>query len=256
MKVISLQSGSRGNCIYVETNKTKLLFDAGISGKAAKARLAAFGKDIRDVDGLFISHDHSDHIKNAGVFSRKFGHKLLVSEKTYQSRSGGLGDVEILHHFQRCERIELGDVCVETHPTPHDGADPCAFVIEAEGKRLGILTDLGYAFAELSGIIRGLDAVMLESNFDPYMLENGPYPYSVQSRIKGDGGHISNQQAAELLIENANDRLSWACLSHISENNNTPETALSVFQKALKPSGKKIQLFAASQREAACMPEI
>ncbi|ARN56575.1 MBL fold metallo-hydrolase [Sedimentisphaera salicampi] len=256
MKVISLQSGSRGNCIYVETSETSLLFDAGISGKAAKARLAAFGKDIRDVSGLFISHDHSDHIKNAGVFSRKFGHKLLVSEKTYQSRSGGLGDVEILHHFHSGEKIQLGGICVETHPTPHDGVNPCAFVIEAEGKRLGILTDLGFAFPELSEIISGLDAVMLESNFDPYMLDNGPYPYSVRSRIKGDGGHISNQQAAALLMENANDNLSWACLSHISENNNTPQKALEAFQKAMQPSGKNISLFTASQREAACMPEV
>ena len=148
MRVISLQSGSNGNAIYVEAGGRKLLFDAGISGKHAQLRLSEHGRDIRDVDAMLISHDHRDHIAMAGIYQRKFGLAMHVTEPTLEAglRRHNLGRLGTVEHFRAGERIDLGDVIVETIPTPHDAADGCGFVISAEGKRLGLLTDLARIF--------------------------------------------------------------------------------------------------------------
>ncbi|MEJ2696240.1 MAG: hypothetical protein P8013_06290, partial [Candidatus Sulfobium sp.] len=120
--------------------------------------------------------------------------------------------------------LQFGGISVESVPTPHDGADGAAFVIDAGGKRLGIMTDLGHVFAGLEDIMAGMDAVFLESNYEPSMLDAGPYPASLKRRIAGPEGHISNIEAAELL--RSCTRLKWACLSHLSGQNNRPETAV------------------------------
>ncbi|MBS3821249.1 MAG: MBL fold metallo-hydrolase [Planctomycetes bacterium] len=226
MRAMALQSGSNGNCIYVQAGRTRLLFDAGISGKQAQLRLAGTGVDIHGCGGLFISHDHVDHMKSAGIFQRKFAVPLHVTERTLAAgerhRLGKLGPVQ---HFQRGDRVTVGDVVVETHPTPHDGADGSCFVVEAEGKRLGVLTDLGFVFSDLRKLIPTLDAVILESNYDADMLAAGPYPEDLKRRIRGEGGHISNTEAAEL-VARFGSRLQWVCLAHLSRDNNTPQRAL------------------------------
>jgi phosphoribosyl 1,2-cyclic phosphodiesterase len=205
MIAVPLQSGSSGNCIYVETNGVRLLFDAGICGSDAERRLASIGRNIRDVQALIISHDHSDHIRSAGVYQRKFGIPLYITPRT----------LDVIH---------VEGVTVETVPTPHDGADGSVFVVSSLGKRLGIMTDLGYVFDGLAPIVETLDAVFLESNHDEVMLDSGPYPASLKRRIRGEGGHISNVESAGLL--RAGQRLRWACLSHLSEKNNDPRLAL------------------------------
>jgi phosphoribosyl 1,2-cyclic phosphodiesterase len=235
MHVIALQSGSNGNCIYVQAGRTKLLFDAGISGKQAQLRLAGAGLDVQGCGGLFISHDHVDHMKSAGIFQRKFAVPLHVTERTLAAgerhRLGKLGPVK---HFRSGDRVTVGDVIVETHPTPHDGADGSCFVVEAEGKRLGVLTDLGFVFPELEELIGTLDAVILESNYDPDMLARGPYPEGLKQRIRGEGGHISNIEAAEL-VARFGRRLQWVCLAHMSKDNNTPELALETHRAIVGP---------------------
>ncbi len=234
MLAISLQSGSNGNSIYVEAGGKKLLFDAGISGKQAEARLRRHGRDIRDVDALIISHDHRDHIATAGVFQRKFGLPIFVTETTlaagYQRHA--LGKLADVNHFRSGETLKFEGLSVETIPTPHDGADGNGFIVAAEGKRLGILTDLGHVFPELGDAIDSLDAVFLESNFDPAMLDGGFYPAYLKARIKGPGGHISNIESAEL-IERFGQKLQWACLAHLSQDNNTAELALETHRKVL-----------------------
>lgn len=230
MFVLSLQSGSNGNCIYVETPRTRLLFDAGISGVQAQRRLAAFGRDIRRVDALIISHDHSDHIRSAGIFHRKFGLPVYVSEPTLRlaQRFRPLGPMKAMT-FVSGETLQFGDLGIETVRTPHDAADGVAFVVTSPGARLGILTDLGHPFEALSALLSGLDAVLMESNFDPEMLANGPYPAFLQTRIRGPRGHLSNPESARLLRETGT-RLKWACLGHLSEQNNRPELALDTHQ--------------------------
>jgi len=249
---ISVQSGSNGNCIYVESGETRLLFDAGISGVRAERRLAASGRDIRRADALIVSHDHADHVRCAGIFQRKFGLPLYASKPTLAAaRRYDLGMLTDVHHFVPGETLAFGRVTVETIPTPHDGADGSAFVIEAGRRRLGILTDLGCVFGELPQIVASLDAVLIESNYDPAMLAGGPYPHSLKERIRGAGGHLSNVEAAELLRDCAPRRLKWACLSHLSGKNNSPDLALRTHKETVS---RGVALFAASRHEAVVLP--
>ena len=236
MTAIALQSGSSGNCIYVESRGIKLLFDAGINGRQAEARLAAHGRDIREVDAVIISHDHGDHIRHAGVYQRKYGLPLYVTRKTYDTavKRHPLGKLKDVRFFHSDGTLCFGDLLVEAIATPHDASDGAAFVISSCDKRLGIMTDLGHAFDGLAGVLGSLDAVFIESNYDADMLEHGPYPAFLKKRIKGPEGHLSNVEAAELLKAIAGKRLKWACLSHLSEQNNNPAVVLQTHRDILQ----------------------
>jgi phosphoribosyl 1,2-cyclic phosphodiesterase len=249
MEVISLQSGSNGNCMYVESGEVRLLFDAGISGKQIRQRLARYGKNVLDATAVVISHDHVDHSRSLGILQRLFHLPVYVTETTLtatRSRTdlGKLGEVR---HFVSGATLRFGHVSVETIPTPHDGADGVAFVVDDGKCRLGILTDLGHVFGELEPVIRSLDAVLLESNYDPEMLSAGPYPVWLQDRISGPGGHLSNLEAAELLLRAASPRMQWTCLAHLSRDNNTPELALQTHRSIL---GERIRLCVATRYTA------
>lgn len=244
MKVISLQSGSNGNSFYVETGEVRLLFDAGITGKQAETRLAGHGREIRDCQALFISHDHSDHSRCLGVYHRKFGLPVYLTRRTLRaaSRDRNIGVLQDVRFFRPGESVEFADrdgspVSVHTIPTPHDSAEGVAFVVEHLGKRLGILTDLGHVFAGLRDVLLSLDAVVIESNYDPEMLEFGPYPEPLKQRIRGRGGHISNLECADLVSRaSVFRRLRWACLCHLSEENNEPDLARETLQRVVDPS--------------------
>jgi len=254
MIAISLQSGSSGNCIYVETGGVKLLLDAGITGVQAAERLAQHGRDIRQVDAVIISHDHGDHISHAGVFQRKFGIPIYVTPATLaaaSARSSTLGKLKDVRSFRSGDRLKFGDVQVHTISTPHDAVDGSIFVIEAGAKRLGIMTDLGHVFKDLIHLVSSLDAVFLESNYDAEMLANGPYPAYLKRRIKGPQGHISNSEAAEILRRAGEaGRLKWACLSHLSDKNNHPEVALRTHRAVV---ASHIELFTADRYKASDM---
>ena len=254
MRVIALQSGSNGNSIYVEADGVRLLFDAGISGKRAQMRLDARGRDIRGAEALIISHDHADHVSCAGIYQRKFGLPILATAGTLKAAlKYPLGRIERVRHFRAGGTIRFGGVVVETVPTPHDGADGVGFVVDDGRRRLGILTDLGPVFRGLEDVVRSLDAVLIESNYDPDMLEAGPYPTWLKQRIRGPRGHISNVEAAELLAAAAGKRMRWACLAHLSEKNNHPRVALHTHRKIL---GKGLPLRAASRYEATDIMEV
>jgi phosphoribosyl 1,2-cyclic phosphodiesterase len=248
MQVISLQSGSNGNSIYVEANGVRLLFDAGISGSRAQERLAQHGRDIADVDAVLISHDHVDHARSMGIFQRKFGLPVYVTAETHRAaRRHKLGEIEDIGHFSAGEALRFGKVVVQTIATPHDGVDGVVFVVDDGKHRLGVLTDLGHVFSELEDIIGSLDAVLLESNYDPDMLATGPYPEWLKERIEGPGGHISNPESAELLLKAASKRMKWACLAHLSQDNNTPDVAVETHSQIL---GKRLPIYVATRYEA------
>ncbi len=246
MRIISLQSGSNGNSIYVEAGNVRLLFDAGISGIQAQQRLAAHDRDIRDVDAVLISHDHSDHCRSLGIYQRKFGLPVYVTEKTLDAARGRnrLGKLGEIRHFVAGDVVQFNDVVIETIATPHDGADGVAFVVDDGRRRFGLLTDLGHVFDGLGTAVGSLDAVLLESNYDPVLLKEGPYPEFLKERIAGLGGHLSNLECARLLGEAANRRLKWACLGHLSEHNNEPELALRTHRRIL---GDRMPLHVASR---------
>ncbi len=232
----------------MESEGTRLLFDAGISGIQAQKRLALYDRDVRDVDGVLISHDHADHVRCAGVYARKFGIPVWITPTTLRAaaRKGGPGKMPAIRHFEAGQTLDMGGLSVETVPTPHDGADGVAFVVNGARGRVGILTDLGHVFDDLSAVVNGLDGVFLESNYDPRMLEEGPYPPFLKRRIAGPGGHISNSEAANLLAS-ASGRLRWACLAHLSEHNNNPHVAVETHRGVY---GDAIALSVASRYEA------
>lgn len=260
MKVISLQSGSNGNCFYVETPEVRLLFDAGISARQAQMRLAQHGRDITMVDALLISHDHSDHAKSMGIFQRKFGIPVYLTRRTMAAAQRYLktGRMNRVRFFTAGTSIAFGNVAVHTIPTPHDSAEGVAFVVECDGQRVGILTDLGHAFDGLREVLRSLDAVIIESNYDDEMLEYGRYPRQLKNRIRGKGGHLSNAESAELLrctVEDKTDdaRLQWACLCHLSEDNNCPDVARSTHQQFL---GDQLEIHVASRYQVSEIFEV
>ena len=255
MKVVSLQSGSNGNCFFVESGETRLLFDAGISGKQAEERLATHGRDIRDVDALFISHDHSDHTRGVGVFQRKFGMPVYITPRTLKAiqRHQKIGRMDRVRLFTAGSSQSFGNVTVHSVPTPHDSVDGVAFVVEDNQHRVGFLTDLGHAFEGLKEVLKSLDAVVIESNYDDQMLETGPYPQHLKRRIRGEGGHLSNKDSAELLKHFKSDRLKWACLCHLSEENNEPERARKAHEEIL---GDDVSIHVASRYKVSEMLEI
>lgn len=231
MRTFSLQSGSNGNAIYVEAAGVGLLFDAGISGRQAELRMEKHGCDIRQVHAVLISHNHTDHIRCAGIYQRKFGLPIVVSRKTLEAAPCQLGQLSDVRFFNARDVIDFGDVQVRTLSTPHDAADGVAFVVEAEGKRLGIFTDLGHPFAELADWLSKVDAAYLESNYDPQMLEQGTYPLDVKDRIRGPHGHLSNAESAQLVADLKDQSLQWLALAHLSEDNNTHNVALATHRR-------------------------
>ncbi len=232
MFAFSLQSGSCGNSIYVEADGVRLLVDAGISGRQAKLRMAEYGCRMQDVDALLVTHEHSDHVCSAGTWNRLFGFPIFMTEPTFQRCRTKLGKVRDLRFFRAGTVVEIGSVRVHSIGTKHDAVDGVAFIIEASGRRLGVFTDLGHAFADLHFAMDEVDAVFIESNYDPHMLEVGPYPEKMKARIRGKRGHLSNDEAAWLLATRGRN-LQWACLAHLSANNNTPEIALRTHRAAL-----------------------
>jgi len=227
----SVNSGSNGNCIYVESGGAGLLVDAGVSGKRTAERLAENGRDVRDVRAVVITHDHADHIRCAGILHRKFGLPVVMTRQTWRAgrRSCALGEIADVRFFEPGEALHFGPLTVRTVLTPHDAVEPVLLAIDAAGKRLGVLTDLGCVFDGLAEVIATLDAAFLESNYDPEMLATGPYPTAVKRRIAGDGGHLSNAEAAELMASAGGPggaKLQWVALSHLSAVNNTPELAV------------------------------
>jgi phosphoribosyl 1,2-cyclic phosphodiesterase len=257
MEVITLQSGSSGNCVFVRSGETQLLFDAGISGSKAQSRLANYGYDIRDCQALILSHEHYDHISGVGAFHRKFGLPVYANLRTWNATRAkpSTGRIGIPHHFQSGTAFQIGSLRIEPWRTPHDAVEGVCFVIEDtySGQRFGLLTDLGHLFSGLEKIIRTLDAVLIESNYDQVMLREGPYPQRLKDRISGKRGHISNDEAAELLDLCESGQLQWACLGHLSAQNNCPQLALATHRER---HGDRFPVYCADRENATKLPEI
>lgn len=252
MHLISLQSGSHGNSVYVESGDVRLLFDAGVSGSQAKERLALHGRTPESVNAVFITHDHSDHVKCAGVFARKFKLPIYMTPRTYQvsRRRAGLDKGAEICHFRAGSATRIGHVTVHAIGTPHDAVDGVVFVVDDGVHKLGICTDLGHVFGDMRAIVGAVDGLFIEANYDEKLLADGPYPPSLKRRIAGPGGHISNRDAAELLAESAGGRLQWVCLAHLSAENNTPELALRMHREAL---GTRLSIHLAPRYHASAM---
>nr|WP_251128127.1 MBL fold metallo-hydrolase [Exiguobacterium sp. s48] len=222
-----LASGSTGNALYIETERTKLLVDAGLTGKAMQQRIEAIGRSFDGIDALLVTHEHSDHIKGVGILARKYNLPIYANAKTWAAMESLIGKIDPALKFQ----IEVGDVKqfgdieLETFNVSHDAADPMFYQFAHDGKRLAHITDTGYVSDRMKGVIRGADDFIFESNHDVSMLQMGRYPWSVKRRILGDYGHVSNEDAAIAMSEVIGDRTKRIYLAHLSKDNNMKELA-------------------------------
>jgi phosphoribosyl 1,2-cyclic phosphodiesterase len=249
----SLNSGSNGNSIYVEADGQGLLFDAGISGVEVVRRFRTHKREPHHINAIFVSHEHQDHIRCAGVYHRKFKVPLYITQKTLAATWCDLGLLGDVRFFESGSTVELGRVRVHTIRTAHDAADGVSFVVECEGKRLGIFTDLGHPFPDLLRVLAEVDAAYLETNFDPEMLATGRYPHQLQQRIRGPHGHLSNDEAADALRFCGKRLPKWIAVSHLSEDNNRPELAVACLRNAI---GQEFIVHHASRYQASALFEV
>jgi phosphoribosyl 1,2-cyclic phosphodiesterase len=233
-----LGSGSSGNTTLVESGGTLLLIDAGLGARELAERLLSLGIDPASIAAILLSHEHGDHARGAAAFSGKWGVPLMGSRGTYAA--GGFGAAEIA----RWERLEpgrpqaCGAVTVTAVPVPHDAAGPLAFVLSGEGVALGHATDFGHFGRALVDALRPCDTVVVESNYDPDLLADGPYPWSVKERILGRWGHLSNGDVADYIARGLGEACRTLVLAHLSRTNNDPDLARRSAQAALRRRGR------------------
>ncbi len=228
--VSSLNSGSNGNCYYAGNENEAILIDAGISCKEIEKRMYRQGLNIKKVKAVFISHEHSDHIKGIEVLSKKYDLPIYATELTLR-HSGLEIEERLLHNFQLHEEVQIGALTIIPFPKVHDACDPCSFVVSANEIKVGIFTDIGILCKQVIKYFAECNAVFLEANYDATMLENGRYPYFLKQRISGGRGHLSNDQALELFVKHRSASLSHLFLSHLSMNNNCPDIVETLFKK-------------------------
>ena len=229
MRLCSIASGSSGNCIYVGSYKTHLLVDAGISGKKVEFGLNSLDLTTGDLDGILVTHEHSDHIKGLGVVARKCGVPIYATQGTIRAmeNSGSLGKMPegLYHEIQVDKGFKLGDIDVHPFAISHDANEPSGYRFEQDGKKIAVATDLGKYDEYTVENLKDLNAVLLESNHDIHMLEVGPYPYYLKQRVLGDRGHLSNELSGRLLCDILHNNLQSVLLGHLSKENNYAELA-------------------------------
>lgn len=229
MKIASIASGSSGNSIYVGTDCTHLLIDTGISKKRVEEGLKSHNICPSDVNGIFITHEHSDHIGGLGVMARKYGIPIYGTKETLDAVKsykylGAVPD-ELFISIEPEKDFTIGDIVVKPFQTSHDAANPVAYRMESAGRSVAVVTDLGYYTDYTVSKLQNLDAVLLEANHDIKMLEAGSYPYYLKRRILSNRGHLSNETAGKLLCEILHDGMKHIFLGHLSKENNYPDLA-------------------------------
>ncbi len=230
MRMCPLYSGSSGNSIYVGSNDTHLLVDVGKPGKYMDAALNGLDLSGNDIDGILITHEHSDHIQGLGVFSRKYHVPIYATEATIDKiktfTSLGKIEPELYHCINADEAFTLGDITVEAMHVSHDAADPVAYSFRNGNRKVAVCTDLGCYTDYTVECLKGLDALLLEANHDVKLLEaNKIYPYPLKQRILGEFGHLSNETSGKLLSSVLNDNIKKIYLGHLSQENNYPDLA-------------------------------
>jgi len=225
MRAISLGSGSKGNCTLIASHSSAILIDAGFGVRETQARLEKVGFSPDALMGIFITHEHGDHAQGAARLARAFSLPVYASHGT--ATGSKLDSVELI---QDGVSIEVGDIRITPVLVAHDAREPTQFVFESGGVRLGICTDLGSVTPHVVRQFQDLDGLLLEANYDPDMLARGPYPPKLKARVGGPHGHLSNEQAAELLQQVLSPRLKKLVACHLSEKNNTVERVKGVWQ--------------------------
>ena len=235
MRIIVLNSGSNGNAVYVESAETGtgVLLDCGLSRRQIETRLKIHGRFPSSIRGIFITHEHGDHIRGLPGMSKAYKIPAHMTEQTF--RQYWRKDMLKGYRFMGMqESVTIHDVTVQSFPKSHDAADPVFFRVSVGEKSFLYVTDLGVHNEHLTSLIPTADGLLLESNYDPDMLRNGPYPEHLKERIDSDFGHLSNPLARHLLETHAGAKLKLLILGHLSEHNNTPELVAAGIDALLK----------------------
>jgi len=225
----SINSGSNGNCYYIGNDNEAVLVDIGLTCKEVEIRMNRLGLPISKVKAVFISHEHSDHIKGVAVFAKKYKLPVYISTATLKS-SRLLLDANHTFSLSHQQHIHIGDLKIAAFSKFHDAADPYSFTIECNEVRVGVFTDIGSVCDRLITHFKSCHAAFLEANYDAEMLESGKYPYFLKRRITGGHGHLSNAQALELFINHKAPYMSHLLLSHLSKDNNSAELVENLFK--------------------------
>jgi phosphoribosyl 1,2-cyclic phosphodiesterase len=233
MRFALLGSGSRGNATLVVKGKTALLIDCGFSARELEARLAVVGLEVSALSAIVVTHEHNDHIAGVGAVARKHKLPVWLSHGSYSAGQKRLGELLVRHTLNCHQRFSIGELELQPFPVPHDAREPCQLVLGDGDKKLGILTDAGRSTQHIESCLDGCDALVLECNHDVQMLADGPYPPSLQARVGGDLGHLSNDQSAALLARLETSKLQHLVAAHISEKNNRPELAAAALSETL-----------------------
>ena len=223
----SLYSGSSGNSLFVETQNTKLLVDAGVSCKKIENALQDIKVDPSSIDGILITHEHTDHVQGLGTLSRKFDLPVFVNQETLDAmpkQKDKIPDKNI-KTFKISDKFEIGDLLIDPFSIPHDAANPCGFNIYKDDKKISIATDIGHMTNNILKSLEGSLFLMLEANYDPEVLRCSSYPFSLKSRIAGPTGHLPNEMAGKTISYLLKSGLKNAMLGHLSKESNFPELA-------------------------------
>ena len=229
MRMCSIASGSSGNCIYIGSDNHHILIDAGISEKRVEAGLKELDLSGKDMDGILLTHEHSDHIKGLGVLARKYGLPIYATPGTVQAvkAMNSLGNIDdsLFVEIHADQDFQIGDLSISPFHISHDAAEPVAYRVACGNKKMAVATDLGVYTDYTIDHLKGLDVLLLEANHDIHMLQVGAYPYYLKQRISGDLGHLSNESAGKLLCQVLHDDLKAIMLGHLSKENNYAELA-------------------------------
>ncbi|GMT41883.1 MAG: MBL fold metallo-hydrolase [bacterium] len=225
MKLCVLGSGSGGNCTLVYTDSTALLVDAGFSGVEIEKRLSAIGFDPGRIKAVLLTHEHTDHLRGASVFSKKYRLPVYLTDGTYENANGALKKKHVMkpQKIRSEESFTLGDIKVEPFSIPHDAAEPVAFLFTHNERRALTLTDVGSVTVRVVEKLRRAHLAVLESNHDTELLKIGPYPLWLKQRVRGKLGHLSNDDCASLLKYGGGSSLANVIFAHISATNNNPD---------------------------------
>lgn len=245
--ISSLNSGSNGNCYYIGNDNDAVLIDAGISCREIERRMKRLDLPVSKVRALFVSHEHSDHIRGVEVFSRKHQLPVYITTPTLLYSRLNIAPA-LVSSFKAYIPVEINGLSVTAFPKFHDASDPHSFIVEGNGVKIGVLTDIGNSCKHVIDNFKQCHAAFLETNYDERMLEEGAYPYHLKRRIRSDRGHLSNDQALELFTKHRPKFMSHVLLSHLSKHNNCPDL---VHQLFMKHAGNTTVVVASRDEESA-----
>lgn len=237
-----LGSGSSGNAILVASKNAKVLIDNGLSYKQLRLRAEELGESLDGLQGVFVTHEHSDHVLGIGTLARRLNVPVYITERTYESLPQTVGALPDVRHFEAGDAIVLDGITLTSFSVCHDAIDPVGYVVEADGAKLGIASDLGRVSQLVRTRLQGAHALLLESNYCPQMLQNGSYPVMLQQRIRSHLGHLSNADMNSLLADLLHDGLQIVVLVHLSADNNTPELAFDMASRVLAEHGAQLHV--------------